>query len=261
MSRKWKTLIVSGASLLAVVCATSVILIGHASSQSQQIKLQETTLTVTVPLLKNLSLQPEAARVNRRLSNRFKSGRGAESTLAGTLSLGANQQSVTIIRRQNDSGETVEVALAEQRLSWSDAEGLTAIRSATESERRLAERLVFDSVDQFVLAQLRGASYYTIVRNLRPDDAGENYSGPLWTLVRISEPKPKDMAQSPWRLYYINEFSDLIDRIVSELDGQKIEASIQWTENNGELIPSHIKWTTSGQTIMEFQVTTFSQNK
>jgi hypothetical protein len=183
--------------------------------------------------------------------------------LAGNLTVDSNQQAVAIIRRQTDSGETVELLLPDRKLSWSEAEGVKGTKDLpTEAERLLIERLVFDSPDQFVLAQLRGASYQTIVRNLRPVDAADDYAGPLWTMVRIDDPQTVEGAspKSPWRLYYINSISGMIDRVECDVDGQRVAASfIQWTDQNGEKIPSHIKWTRNGQTLMEFQLTSFSQ--
>lgn len=263
MSRNWKTLIFSGASL-GLACATSAILTSRASTQPPLPAKPGALQSQSIPRTRNLRLQPEASRVNRRLGNKFKLSGGSESTLSGTVTLGANRQPVTINRRQTDNGEFVEVLLEGRRLTWTIAEDIKATQGiATEPERLLVERLVFDSPDQFVLAQLRGASYYTVTRNLRPNDAGENYSGPLWRLVRVNEPQGNDelTRKSRWRLYYINEGTDLIDRVVSEVDGQKIEARIQWTENNGEQIPSNIKWTRGGQKIMELEVTAFSQSK
>ena len=263
MSHKWKTLIFSGASL-AVACATSVVLISRASTQFASLAKSGPDQTQTKPRSGNLRLQPEAAAVNRRLGDRFKVSGRAESILSGTLISSGNQQQVTIIRRQIESGELVEVLLAGRRITWSHAEGIKATPgTATELERLLVERLIFDSSEQFVLAQLRGASYFTVTRNLRPDDAGDNYSGPLWRLVRISEPQGTSaMAKkTQWRLYYVNEATDLIDRVVSENDGQTIEASIQWTDRQGEQVPSHIKWTMGGQTTMEFETATFSLTK
>jgi hypothetical protein len=207
-------------------------------------------------------LQPEAAAVNRRLGNRFKSG-SARSVLTGNLTLRTDRQPVTIIRSQTDGGEMVEVLLAGRRLTWNDAEGIKgATDSLTEGERLLVERLVFDSPDQFVLAQVRGASYQTIFRNLRPTDAGDDYAGPLWTMVRVNDRQTADGAapKSPWRLYYINSNSGLIDRIECDVDGQRIAASIlQWIEQSGEKVPAHIRWTTNEEMFMEFQVTSFSQ--
>ena len=258
MSRNRKTLILGGASLIAVVCLTSAILISRASTRPS---LSAKPQSQAVPRTRNLRFQPEAVRVNRRLGNRFTSSSRAESILTGTLTFAANKRPLTIIRRQIESGELVEVVLADRRLIWSNTDGIRATQgTATEAERLLVERLIFDSPDQFVLAQLRGASYFTVTRNLRPTDAGENYSGPLWGVVRISEPQ-ENAPESRWRLYYINEATDLIDRVVSEVDGQQIEAGIQWTENNGEQIPSNIKWTRSGEDLMEFEITAFSHKK
>jgi len=259
MSRKWKTLVLSGASLI-LAGATTAVLISSASTEPTQSAPQGSI----APRSRNLSLQPEAVRVNRRLGNRFKPARGAESILTGTLTVGTDQKPVTIIRRQTDAGEIVELNFSGRRLIWSNTDGIKAIPGLpTESERLLLERLVLDSADQFVLAQLRGASYYTVTRNLRPNDAGESYSGPLWTLVRVTEPHPVDdtSQNTSWRLYYVNEATDLIDRVVSERNGQAVEAGIQWTERNGDQVPSQIRWTMNGATIMELEVTAFSQNK
>jgi hypothetical protein len=261
MSRKWKTLIFSGASLV-LACATGAILISHASTQHSLLAKSGLLQNQALPRTRNLRLQPEAARVNRRLGNRFGLSGRAESISSGTLTVSANRQQLTIIRRQAESGELVEVLLAGQRITWSNTEGIKAVAGTiTEPERLLIERLIFDSPDQFVLAQLRGASYYTVTTNLRPNDAGENYNGPLWSLVRITEPQGSDdtMPKSRWRLYYINEITDLIDRVVSELDGQTTEASIQWSEKNGEQTPSNITWTRGAEKLMEFEVTAFSQ--
>ncbi|HEX6650155.1 MAG TPA: hypothetical protein VF075_11460, partial [Pyrinomonadaceae bacterium] len=70
MSPKWNTLILSGASL-TLACAATAILISRASTQLTA--GQGPVQTQTAPSSRNLSLQPEAVRVNRRLGNRFKS--------------------------------------------------------------------------------------------------------------------------------------------------------------------------------------------
>jgi len=260
MSRK---LIGGVVFLVVVVCATSIILISRASTGPQPVASQGASRMVRAS--RNLSLQPEAVRVNRRLGNKFKPSGRVESTISGSLTVVGNQQHVTIIRRQIDGGESVEVLLPGRRLTWTATDGITATGggSVTEGERLLLERLVLDSPDQFVLAQLRGASYFTIARNLRPNDAADGYNGPLWTMVRVSQPQLSDELpqKTRWRLYYINETSDLIDRVVSEVDGQRVEAGIQWTERNGEQVPARVTWTTSGQTIMEFEVAGLSQSK
>jgi hypothetical protein len=98
--------------------------------------------------------------------------------------------------------------------------------------------------------QLRGASYYTVARSVRPADAPDGYDGPLWTIVRV------------WRLYYINTATGLIDRIESEVEGQLIVAEISsWTEQDGEKLPAQIVWTRNGQTLMQYSLTNFSQSQ
>lgn len=264
MSRRWQTCVLCGAFVALLACVTSVILTSRAASKSRATAGNNSGQSRKPKKLRNLVLQPEAAAVNRRLGNRFKSD-NAQSIVAGWITLGGNQQPVTIVRSQTESGETVELSLAGRSFTWSDAEGIKATKdSPTDAERLLVEKLVFDSPDQFVLAQLRGASYQTIVRNFRPTDAGDDYTGPVWTMVRVDDPQKVEgvAPKGPWRIYSINSQCGLIDRIECEIDGQRIEASIlQWTTRDGEQIPSHIRWTTNGETVMEYQLTSFSQGQ
>jgi hypothetical protein len=260
MSRRRRTFVLGSTSVAIVACAASVILISRASTSPASSTRQQ--VSRAPQKRRNLALQPEAAALNRRLGNRFKS-ESAGSVLTGNLTLGANQLPVTIIRRQSESGEMVELLLKGRSLTWSEEDGVKETQSAaTAAEHLLVERLVSDSPDQFVLAQLRGASYQTIFRNLRPNDAGDDYAGPLWTMVRVNDPQTKaDLApKSPWRLYFINSKTGLIDRVECDLDGQRIEATmLQWIDQSGERLPSHIRWTSNGQTLMEFQLTSFLQ--
>jgi hypothetical protein len=183
----------------------------------------------------------------------------------GSLTIAGNQQRVTLIRRQTESGETVELLMGSRGLTWSDREGIRALSSLpTDTERLLAERLIFDSPDQFVLAQLRGASYFTVARNVRPTDAGDDYTGPVWNLVRVDEPQQNENLRSlsTWRIYYINTQTGLPDRVEYQLNGQEIKAEfVDWIGQNDEKTPSHVRWSTNDQTIMEYWATNVSHNQ
>ncbi len=213
---------------------------------------------------RNLSLQPEAFKLSRKLGHRFGATNSEVSIIAGTLQIGAQTQPVQITRRQSERGERLEIALGTGALTWSETEGARSGGSrASGTERLLIERLAFDSADQFVLAQLRGASYYTIARGVRPDDAGDAYDGPLWTVVRVDDPDRDEQRrpQSRWRLYYLNSSTNLIDKVISEIQGQRVEANFsQWTEVGGERVPSRITWISEGQTLMEFQLLSFTRS-
>jgi len=199
--------------------------------------------------------------MSRRLGKRFSSSRLDSSVITGTLTDGGNQQSVSIVRRQTGFGETLDISLGATVLTWSDVDGARASGGRpTEAQGLLIERLVFDSADRFVLAQLRGASYYTIARNVRPDEVGDSYDGPVWTVVRVNDPDRAEQRRpkSSWRLYYINATTGLIDKIVSEIGGERTEANLgEWTTSGGETLPSRIVWTRNGQTIMEFKLNSF----
>jgi len=212
---------------------------------------------------RNLALQPEAFNMGRRLGGRFAPGKREKSILVGTLTMGADRRVVQTTRTQTDDGEQVEIRIAGSQgsLTWDSGQGaLSSSGRATGTTRELIERLVLDSPDQFVLAQLRGASYYTVVRNVRPDDANDGYAGPLWNIVRVGDPQTDNEKQpeSRWRLYYINTTTGLIDRIVSEVQGQQITAELKWTEAGGEKLPAQIVWTRQGQTIMQYNLANFS---
>jgi hypothetical protein len=184
--------------------------------------------------------------------------------VAGTLTIGSEARNIQVTRTQTNNGESVEIEMADSQtsLAW-DAErgGLSSDAQVTANDRELIERLVFDSPDQFVLMQLRGASYTTIAKSVRPAEATDGYSGPLWTIVRVDDPELDEAKRplSPWRLYYLNTRTGLLDRIESEVGGQSIVAEISlWADHDGEKFPAQIVWTAGGRTLMQYSLTNFS---
>jgi hypothetical protein len=142
-------------------------------------------------------------------------------------------------------------------LSWSGKQGAqSGSQAAAGSDRSLLERLAMDSPEQFILAQLRGDSYYTVARNVRPESAGqsEDYTGPVWDLVRVGESDGQTNGpQSRSRLYYINSGTGLIEKVLSQEAGAVVTAELsQWTNLGGEFVPGHIRWLRKDQVIMEF---------
>lgn len=267
MSAKVKTLLC--ALLIGFVGATALWAIAAAARTTKD----QASLTAEKPpkarnakRKRNLSLQTEALKAARQLGARFTADTNTTSVFVGTLTIGSETRTMQMIRKQSDDGETVEVRVAgAPEMSWDVAQGaLASARQAKGNDRELIERLVFDSPDQFVLMQLRGASYYTVARSVRPVDAPDGYDGPLWTVVRVDDPERDDAkkAASHWRLYYINAATGLIDRIESEVEGQRVIAEISsWTEQNGEKVPAQIAWTRDGQPLMQYSLTTFSQSQ
>ena len=263
-----KSILLCTLPAVLLACGVGALLVSHASSKRQTdivSPAQTPTQTRTAQKVRNLSLQPEAFKMSRRLGNRFMSSRQSFSTVAGTLTVGTSQQTITILRRQTSSGENLDIAIAGEPgvLSWSDVEGAKAAGSTPgETERILIERFALDSPDQFVFAQLRGASYHTVGRNVRADVGGdENYTGPLWDVIRVAEPETHSARRplSSSRLYYINVQTGLIDKIVSELEGESIEAHIlQWLDQAGEKHPAHIVWKRGSETVQEFRLITVS---
>jgi len=258
MYRRSRTVLLCAWSTAFLACAVWMVHLSRKMSASADLKSPHTR-PAGAPT--NLSLQPEAFKLSRRLGNRFTPSRRSSSTMAGTLTSGGAAQNVNITRRQTPTGEDVSIALAGKAgtLGWNDLEGAKAdAANAGEAQQILIERIALDSPDQFVLAQLRGASYYTIARNVRADTGGsENYSGPLWDVVRIDETQNHGAQRlsGTSRLYYINVQTRLIDKIVSELNGETVEANIlQWADQSGEKFPSHIVWKHGNEIVQEFHL-------
>jgi len=215
-----------------------------------------------------LALQPEANKLRRRLGQRFLAPGREVSVQTGVVTLGADRQTVRIVRSQDDDDERLTIVFGggPPSLTWSGVDGAkSSDDSATGSLRELIERLALDSPDQFVLAQLRGASYQTIARDVRPAEAGgsDNYTGPRWDLVRVAEPSSptQNGPQSSWRLYYINSSTGLIDKVISQEQGKTITAEISgWINQNGEMIPTRTIWKSNDQIVMELTLTNVTHN-
>ena len=265
MSRKAIAVLLAAGLVAVATCAVGALLITRAAPELSTIQAEVPVQQSVNRGGRNLSLQPEALRVSRRLGKRFDRTKRVTTSSAGTLTVAGVQQPLTLIRRQTESGEEVELVLSNRDLTWSDKEGAKAGSSlVADAERLLVERLTLDSPEQFVLAQLRGASYFTVARNVRPTEATDGYSGALWNLVRVDETHTADNLRplSTWRIYYLNVATGLPDRVEYQLNGQEIKAEfLAWREAQGEKTPSHIRWSSGGRAVMEYQVTSVSHNQ
>lgn len=209
---------------------------------------------------RNLALQPTARGLDSRLGQRFlKAGREV-SVSEGTLTTGAESRRVVVRRVQEEGGEQVEVR-ADGRgapVIWDAVNGASQSGQPVDAETAaMAERIARDAPDQFVLAQLRGASYIVVARNVRADKGGEDgYSGPLHDIVRVSEPSRGEGEPSAWRLYYVNTETGLLDKVAYDESGERVEAVLSdWAEHAGELQPTRITWSRQGQVFMELALT------
>jgi hypothetical protein len=212
-----------------------------------------------------LALQPEADRMRRRLGQRFLTPGREVSAIVGTLSIGADRQSISITRTQDEDGEQVQISIGGRStaLTWDQSTGASLDgKSASGGDRALIERLALDSVDQFIMAQLRGASYYTVARDVQPASAQapDAYEGPVWDVVRVTEPqnagvKPLSLS----RHYFINSETGQLERVVSDEQGQTVVAELSgWTTQAGERVPTRIVWSRDKQFVMELDLSSFA---
>lgn len=253
---------------LLVLCLVTIAL--AMGRRAQQVGTQPALSSVAAVTLQaapapprghNISVRPEVFSFSHRVGRRFGAPGREVSMLSGTLVVGSERQRVRVIRLQQEGGERVEIALGggPPSLTWSAGQGaLSAGGAANDDERAIMERLIYDSADQFVLAQLRGASYYVVARDARPpgDDGAESYAGPLYTVVRVGEPETGGQgAQGRTRLYYVNAQTGLIDKILSTEHGEQVVAELSgWTNQQGELLPTRTTWRRQGQVLMELSI-------
>jgi len=247
------------ALLLCMVCG--VLVTRNLSATADQTSAQ----TRPAGKGRNLSLQPEAFKLSRRLGKRFLTSNLSSTTIVGILTTEGAVKNINITRKQISTGEDVGIGITGEAgtLTWNDGEDdKPSGTSLGEAQQILIERVVLDTPDQFILAQLRGANYYTVAHNVRADAGGsDNYNGPLWDVVRVDEPQSARAQRllSNSRLYYINVQTGLIDKIVSELKGETFEAHIlAWSDQFGEKFPRHVIWKRANETVQEFRLTSIS---
>jgi hypothetical protein len=259
------------ASLIAIVVITLAPFIArawlnkHSSVAKPNLAAPHLPTAARDRLYSRLARQPEAARLQRRLGNRFLAPGREVTTLIGALKIGAQQYTARITRSQADDGESLTVGLnsGPATLTWDGKDGAKTGSIAANGETlALLERIALDSPDQFILAQLRGANYYVVSHDARPSEAGaaDEYAGPTWKIVRVSEPENSTLIKprSSWRLYYINTATGLIDKVLSQEQGETIIAELSgWTSQDGEHVPTRITWTRKKQVVMELSLNNF----
>jgi hypothetical protein len=209
---------------------------------------------------RNLTLQPEARKLSRRVGgDRFNPETRSSLILEGVLETSTAHAGVQIVRSQNARGERVEIrglSSDSAPLVWTEGSGFHSLgRSLTLQEKTLTERLAFDSVDYFILAQLRGASYYIVARNVRSERADDYDANGPWDVIRVDDPEedPQKRPLSQWRLYYLSRTTGLIDKIISEASGERTEARLsEWKEQSGEEFPTKIIWSNQNGIRMTF---------
>jgi hypothetical protein len=262
MYRRPRTVLTFSWSIALLVCVVCTVLVTHNLSATAD---QTSAQTRPAGKGRNLSLQPEAFKLSRRLGKRFLTSNLSSTTIVGILTTDGTEKNINITRQQTPTGEDVGIGIAGETgtLTWNDGEDdKPSVTSSGEAQQILIERVVLDTPDQFILAQLRGANYYTVAHNVRADTGGsDNYTGPLWDVVRVDEPQSVRAQRllSNSRLYYINVQTGLIDKIVSDFKGETIEANIlAWSDQSGEKFPTHVIWKRGNETVLEFRLTSVS---
>ncbi len=137
MSRKQKDLFWAGLIAL-LVCSTAIGIVRERTrNRRDSVQDPKATLQLAANRPRNLALQPEALKLSRRLGGRFASDRRQISTLMGTLAIGSDQKTVTVIRRQTGDGERVEITVTGSPglLTWEASNSLRVNGDSTTSTR------------------------------------------------------------------------------------------------------------------------------
>jgi hypothetical protein len=232
------------------------------SRPSRSKALSQRDQPVAGSLISRLRLQPEADKLCRRLGQRFSKANLGVSVFMGTITIGTRRDAIRITRAHDGDGERVAIEIGNEAatLTWQAFEGTRASGGdAGSATRSIVERLVLDSPDQFIFAQLRGAAYHKMAQNVRPVEAGDSddYEGPVWDMVRVVESTSRSNNKpiSDSRIYYINSSTGLIDKILSQEGSEDVIAAVSsWVEQDGEVLPTGVTWTKDKQVLMELRI-------
>jgi hypothetical protein len=241
------------------VGSSSPVVVPLAVTEPAAIPLRQSGAAAATRWQSKLALQPQADRMRLQLGKRFRAPGKEISTLTGTLTLNSQNRAIRITRTQAEDGEQVTIALdgGAATYIWNQEDGAKLAGNSVSGEAKaFLERIILDSPDQFILSQLRGASYQTIASQVVPEEAAklEIYEGPAWNVVRIEEPLRAGFSkpESLWRMYYINSETGLLDRIISTEQGETILAELSsWGQQDGEMVPGRITWSRNNQVVME----------
>src|SRR5262245_40556878 len=264
-SRSTKLIVIVGT--IGAVALSIGTAIRQADSASRSVTPVEPATSLSPPaqtrsngrsrLQSRLGFQPRAYRMLFHIGRRFNVPGLEVATQTGVLKLGVNQHSLRITRSQDDAdGEQVLIEIGgNPALSWSPKAGAkSSAGQATGSDRLITERIALDSIDQFILAQVRGVSYRMVARSVVPQGAAahEDYNGPSWDVVRLNEPEGTVKPLSNARLYYINTVTGLIDKVVSQEAGEVVSAEFSnWANFSGEKTPTRVVWRNGDSILME----------
>jgi hypothetical protein len=268
--RRWVPIL---AIFVVVGCTLGYVARGYTKRLSEpdtKVSMPSAVSQKSSPIASNpfirLRTQPEADKLRRRLGKRFTKSGLEVSVLLGTLTIDGDRKAIRITRAQDSDGEQIAIAIGSESatLTWTSDQGAKAgTADASKALRSIVERLVLDSPDQFIYAQLRGAAYHKMGENVRPAEAAgsDDYDGPVWDMVRVIESTSRSERKpmSDWRIYYINSSTGLIDKILSQEDGENVIAQLSsWVSQGGEALPARITWTRNKQLMMELNLTNVS---
>src|SRR5690349_19613601 len=138
-------------SVVVCVAVSVTVFIARPTSHlltTQQLPSQSTTQNVDDVEAGNLSLQPEAVKLSRRVRGAdFDPKKPRTLVIHGVLATATEQRNVQIRRNQNSSGEQLEVTLAGSQapLLWDATAGAHSSAGPLNlNDRTLLERFTFD---------------------------------------------------------------------------------------------------------------------
>src|SRR5215211_2897339 len=117
---------------LGLAGGITALLVGHVAADTAQTPAPAPASSHA----RNLSLQPEALKLARRLGARFSSRKNTTSVVVGTLRLALEARVMQMTRTQTDEGENVEITIDRSldTLTWDAKQGALSLgRPATGS--------------------------------------------------------------------------------------------------------------------------------
>jgi hypothetical protein len=245
------------AFLATVVAITLVTLTARArrdkkgsAANQDAVAAQPTPPSLNVnSYVRRARLWPQLRETLNALGDRLEKSGKERLILVGTLRRQNNSQAIPFrLFLELPRHLRLEEQGARPRVSGFDGgEGWALGAALSDEDQEIIETLVFDSADQFFLAQEQGFATRALGRRFRLDDGGApNYTGPYYDIYQLQDHVSivkEERTQS--KLFYFNSDTLLLERVRYQIerDGAPVNVEVRfggWQKVNGQQIAGSI---------------------
>ncbi|MGA9768528.1 MAG: hypothetical protein WBV94_05775 [Blastocatellia bacterium] len=206
-------------------------------------------------------LRPQLREALIALGDRLEKPGKERLVLTGTLSRSSGTKSPFRLfleypgrlrfEEQNASQVRVEV--------FNGLNELTTGGAVSQQDEDLIETLVYDSVDNYFIGQMKARATRFLGTRFRLDDGEDaGYKGPFYDIYQVADQVQSGAsARAQDKLYYFNSDSQLMERVRYQTES-KTNVEIQfsdWTKVESQTLPSRILRLENEQVVLSFDFT------